>query len=72
MTTTQSALNIGNQNEMINQSYHDTETPPGCTHGIERMLSRHIKEQSCSSIRKWSSNRKWSLGTTSKTNLQLE
>ena len=34
MTTTQSALNIGNQNEMINQSYHDARIPPSCTDGI--------------------------------------
>ena len=26
--TTQSALNIGNQNEMINKSYHDAGIPP--------------------------------------------
>ena len=43
--TTQSALNIGNQNEMINQSYHDAGIPPSCTDGIERMLCRLIKEQ---------------------------
>ena len=46
MTTTQSALNIGNQNEMINQSYHDAGIPPSCTDGIERMLCKLIKEQS--------------------------
>ena len=44
--TTQSALNIGNQNEMINQSYHDAGIPPICTDGIERMLCKLIKEQS--------------------------
>ena len=44
--TTQSALNIGNQNEMINQSYHDAGIPPSCTDGIERMLCKLIKEQS--------------------------
>ena len=46
MATTQSALNIVNQNEMINQSYHDAGIPPSCTDGIERMLCRLIKEQS--------------------------
>ena len=46
MTTTQSALNIGNQNEMINQSYHDAGIAPTCTDGIERILCRLIKKQS--------------------------
>ena len=46
MTTILSALNIGNQNEMINQSYHDAGIPPSCTDGIERMLRKLIKEQS--------------------------
>ena len=50
MTTTQSALNIGNQNEMINQSYHDAGIPPSCTDGIERMLCRLIKEQSAPDV----------------------
>ena len=31
MTTTQSALNIGNQNEMISLSYHDAGILPSCT-----------------------------------------
>ena len=44
--TTQSALNIVSQNEMINQSYHDAGIPPSCTDGIERMLYKLIKEQS--------------------------
>ena len=38
--TTQSALNIGNQNKMINQSYHDAGIPLSCTDGIERMLCK--------------------------------
>ena len=45
MTTTQSALNIGNQNEMIDQNYYDAGIPSRCTDGIERMLCRLIKEQ---------------------------
>ena len=44
--TTESALNIRNQNEMINQSYHDAGIPPICTNGIERTLCKLIKEQS--------------------------
>ena len=46
MTTTQSALNIGNQNEMIDRSYHDTGIPPRRTDGIRLMLCRLIEEQS--------------------------
>ena len=46
MTRTQSALNIGNQNETINQSYHNAGIAPTCTDGIERILCRLIKEQS--------------------------
>ena len=45
MTTRQSALDIGNQNEMINQCYHDAGIPPSCIDGIKRMLCRLIKEQ---------------------------
>ena len=44
--TRQSALNVGNQNEITNQSYHDVGIPPICTDGIERMLCKVIKEQS--------------------------
>ena len=46
LTTTQSALNIDNQNEMIDRSYHDTGIPPRCTDGIRLMLCRLIEEQS--------------------------
>ena len=45
MTTTQSALKIDNQNEMINQNCHGTAIPPRHTDGNERMLCRLIKEQ---------------------------
>ena len=51
MTATHSALNIGNQNEMINQSYYDAGIPPSCTDGIETMLCRIIKEQSAPDVR---------------------
>ena len=43
MTTTQSALNIGNQNELNNQSDHNAGTAPRCT-DVERMLCRLVKE----------------------------
>ena len=44
MTSTQSALNIGNQNDMINQSYNDAGTP-NLTDDIERMLTKPNKDQ---------------------------
>ena len=46
MTTTQSALNINNQNEMINQSYRDAGIPPSCTDVIGKMSCRLIKQLS--------------------------
>ena len=50
MTRTQSVLNIGNQNEMINQSYPNSGIPPSCTDAIEGMLCRLIKEQSAPDV----------------------
>ena len=50
MTTTLSALNTVNQNELINQSYHDAGIPPSCTDNIERMLCSLIKEQSAPDV----------------------
>ena len=46
MITTQSAVNISDQNKMIMQSYHEAGIPPRRTHGIKRMLCRLIKGQS--------------------------
>ena len=50
MATTQSALKLDNQNEMVNKSYHDARIPSRCTDGIQRMLCRLIKGQSAPDI----------------------
>ena len=44
MTSTQRALNRGNQNDMINQSYNDAGNP-SLTEDIKRMVSKLNKGQ---------------------------
>ena len=44
MTSTQRALNRGNQNDMINQSYNDAGNP-SLTEDIKRMISKLNKGQ---------------------------
>ena len=49
-TRTQSVLNVGNQSEIINQSYPNLGIPPSCADAIEGMLCRLSKEQSAPDV----------------------